>query len=212
MVTTPPRSCGLKSRAEHPRGVGSRQGRDLLGGTADGRREACRGAADECGLIALSPVRHRRQVRCVGLDQQAVDRDLPDQVVQLPAPEGDHAAPRDIVPQGEGGAEQRGAAAEGVQDGDGARVVPEDRGHVLVGLAGVDDRGPAPPPGHLHLGLERLALLLPGRVIVVVVESHLAGGHDDLVGQGRLAASAAVSGPQAVASCGCSPAVAETPV
>jgi hypothetical protein len=67
------------------------------------------------------------------------------------------------------------AAAEGVEDGGHVRPATEDRGHVVVGLARVDDRGLPGLARDVELGLERGQLCLPGGVVVVVIEPHLAG-------------------------------------
>jgi hypothetical protein len=39
--------------------------------------------ADEGGLVALTAMRHRREVRRVGLDQQPVERDIGGDVAQF---------------------------------------------------------------------------------------------------------------------------------
>jgi hypothetical protein len=49
---------------------------------------------------------------------------------------------------------------------------------VFVGLAGMHDDGLAGFGGQGKLGLQRHPLRVPGSVVVVVVESGLAGGHD----------------------------------
>ncbi len=56
-------------------------------------------------------------------------------------------------------------------------LVAENGRHVVVGLARVDHRRLPRPGRDRELGLERQALALAGRVVVMVVEAHLPGGH-----------------------------------
>ena len=54
----------------------------------------------------------------------------------------------------------------------------EDGERVVPGLSGVDHQGQAVGVAQPDLGGEHLALHVPGRVVVVVVEPALADGHD----------------------------------
>ena len=95
--------------------------------------------------------------------------------VQAPVPEGHHAAERDIVAEVQPRPQEPGPAAERVQDGGtspgGARSTAAtsssaSRAWITTGL-------PA-SRGEAELGLEGLALDVARRMVVVVVEAHLA--------------------------------------
>lgn len=65
-----------------------------------------------------------------------------------------------------------------MQDGYGFRVGAQGRRDIRIGFACVDHGGAAGLRGHFELAVEDPALYIAGRMIVVVVEAHLAGRHD----------------------------------
>ena len=71
--------------------------------------------------------------------------------------------------------EQRKPAAEGMEDDAGRPVISEGRGHIVIGLASMDDGRLSGRRCRRQLQIEDPALRVPGRVIVVVVKAHLAG-------------------------------------
>ncbi len=73
--------------------------------------------------------------------------------------------------------QEAGAAAEGMQDGGDVRVSAQQGGDVVVGLAGMDHDRLTRLARQPELVFERRPLGLPGRVVVVVIETHLPRGH-----------------------------------
>ena len=100
-------------------------------------------ARDVRRLVALAAVRHRRQKRAVGFDQQPIERHAARRLAQLRAFGKRHdAGERDVEAQRE--RRRRASAASPVKQCSTPRSVAaaflaQDRERVLVGLAGVDD-------------------------------------------------------------------------
>ena len=132
----------------------ARHGDQLLDRHSAHRRDPLRDLADEGRLVALAPVRHRRQVGTVGLQEQPVQGRLQDGLVEAPVLEGDHPAERHIVAEDQPRPQEPEAAAERVQNRHDPRVRAEDGGDVVVGLAGVDHDRLAGLGRQGELGLE----------------------------------------------------------
>src|SRR5688572_2370458 len=128
-------------------------------------------------------MRNRGEVRTVGLDQNAIQRCLADRLVEDPVAKRDHAAERHIVTEPEADAQQGHSAAERMQDGDGSRMRVQCRGDVGVGVARVYDGSLADSSRKVELDIEDAPLDRPRRVIVMIVEAHLAGGDHAGIGQ-----------------------------
>ena len=161
-------------------------------------------------LVGAAAVRHRREVRAVGLDEQPVERARArprparrSALLNVTMPEKLTKAPRSRQRRASSGPPVKqwkiGAGGDALGGEDVERVVPR--------VAGVDHERQLVLVGERDLGGERVPLRVAGRVVVVVVEAALADGDDRRVVSSR---STIVSTPCG-ASCGCSPTVANTP-
>jgi hypothetical protein len=160
------------------------RGRDhLLDGEASQFGYAFRDQPDKGRLVSLSPVRHRRQVGSIGLNQDPVQRDVEDGLVQAPVLEGHHPTEGDIVAVDQPRSQEGGTAAERVEDAGDTGMRSEDGGDVVVGLAGVNHRGLTGLGGETQLGFERGLLAGSGAVVVMVVEAGLPDRDDLFVPQ-----------------------------
>jgi hypothetical protein len=123
-------------------------------------------------------MRIRREIGGVRLDEQSLRRDFScDRPQLLGALEGQDAGERDVEPELDTHLGKARTGGEAVQDG-GERALPrllaQDRDHVLVGVAGMDDeRQPACARGR-DVRAEDAPLHVPRAVVVEVVEPGLA--------------------------------------
>ncbi len=74
-------------------------------------------------------------------------------------------------------------AAERMEDRRDTGMVAEHRGDIVVGFAGVDHGRLMSLAREVELGVERDPLGLTGRVVVVIVESHLSSRHHPGIGE-----------------------------
>src|SRR4029079_8310856 len=94
---------------------------------------------DPRGLIALSAVRHRCEIRGIGFGEDAIIWNEAKNLFVLPVLEGDDAAKRDIPGDLDCGAGARYAAGKAVQDTDDSKAtsISEESNRVVLGVAGV---------------------------------------------------------------------------
>jgi hypothetical protein len=124
-------------------------------------------------LVALAAIRHRRQVRRIGFDQQAIARHHPNEIVVSPLLEGHDSAERHVptASDREFGQRLRSRVAVQHSNDSGAVRVSDDRARVVLRIAGVNHHRSPRLPGELNLRLEGRALRRARRVVVVVVET-----------------------------------------
>src|SRR6056297_467334 len=94
-------------------------------------------------LVTLSAVRRRREIGAVGFDEDTVDGCCAEYLAQFAGlREGGDAGHREIETQrqrGLGEGRSRGKAMHHATVGTGAILVREDTGHIVIGVAGMDD-------------------------------------------------------------------------
>src|SRR5580704_14032655 len=79
-------------------------------------RQRLEHAPDVGRLVPLAAIRHRREERTVGFDEQAIERHAPHGLAQLRGlGKGQNACQRDVEAEREAGVGQRGRAREAVQ-------------------------------------------------------------------------------------------------
>ncbi len=121
---------------------------------------------------------HRRQVRGVGLDQEAVERHRAHGLAQrLGLLEGHDARERDEKAEIQGFLREVRRAGETMKNaGDSAFLdgAAENFCSIILGFAGVDDQRQPGLPGGIDMRLEPLALGRSFRIVVMVVETALA--------------------------------------
>src|SRR5256885_8251878 len=118
---------GVEPRAEHPAGIVRCPSGQILERLAARASERRGHGAHERRLVALAAMRHRRQVRCVGLDQQAVGRTVGRSDGPLPMLERDHTGERKVRADRHPRLEDRRARAERVQHDRHADAGEQDR-------------------------------------------------------------------------------------
>jgi hypothetical protein len=121
-------------------------------------------------------MRHRRQVRRIGLDQQPIRRHHPNEIVVSPLPERYNPAERDVPPGGDREIRKRVAARIAVQDSDNSGTVrfADCGSRVVLCVTSVDDERPLHVVSERNLRRESRSLSLARRVVVVVVEATFA--------------------------------------
>lgn len=127
-------------------------------------------------LVALSTVRHGRQKRTIGLDEEAVGRDRPGDLAQrLRLGERHDARQGDVQTEVESRACQRHRTGEAMQHAaePALTFLSQHRERVVIGLSSVNDDGQRKLEGKTHLRPEHGRLDVPRREIVVVVEADL---------------------------------------
>jgi hypothetical protein len=151
------------------------------GSSPAGRRGAA-GLDDERGLVAAAAVRHGRQVRAVGLEQQPVGRHGAEQVravevrnVTIPAKEMNQPAASAVI-------EQAGPAGEAVEHAAHAAA-----SRIMAAVSSSAEREwtttGRPVSAELRCQLEHARCTFAGRVVVVVIEAGFADGDDASSGQ-----------------------------
>jgi hypothetical protein len=127
-------------------------------------------------FIPLPSEGNGREVRGVGLHQQAIPRYKPDQIVVRPFVEGHDPAERDVPSRVERGLGQSMGASETVEDSQDASGsgVADDRASIVFGISGVDHDRLVHLTGKRNLRRECGALGFARRVVVVIVESAFA--------------------------------------
>ena len=148
----------------------------------DGHRHEERG-------VGRTPVRRGREVRGVGLDEDAVERDGGQRVAQAARVlEGEGAGEAEVVAAVDALASHGQVAREAVQDRVlGRALLLEDPQHVVVGVAVVDLQRLAETLGEVDVPAE--AVLLDGDPLgtgAEVVEPGLADDADAVVGRAAL--------------------------
>src|SRR5215211_6620240 len=127
-------------------------------------------------------LRRGREVRAVGLDEQAVAGDLASDLAELlRARVGDVAGERNVVAAVERDRQELGRG-EAVQD-DGALEAFERLRRLVRGRARMNDDGFAELGRQLEVALEELALAVMRRVVAVEVEPGLADRDGALVAE-----------------------------
>ena len=132
---------GLKGQTKEAPGVGSGRPSKLLRILSTGRGDLREGVRYPRRLIPLSPVRNRREVRRIGLDQQTISRHEPEKIVVRPLLEGHDPAKRNVPAGVDGHLRERVGARVAVQNANDARspCVTNYRARVVLRIAGVDD-------------------------------------------------------------------------
>src|SRR5688572_21741051 len=147
----------------------------LRRGLAAGRREGVQHARDVRRLIPFAAIRHRRQVRAVGLDQDPVARDDPRRLAQaVRFREADDTGERQVEAGVERPPRHRGIAREAVEHAANATALLEDRKGVVGRLAGMDDHRSVELAGQRQLRGKHVTLHVARREVVVVVEPDFA--------------------------------------
>ena len=144
--------------------------------------QECGGVGDEGRLAGLAAMRHGREERRVGFDQQPVERQPRRGLLQIPGVLERHdARDRDVEAQIQRDIGKSAARGEAMDDaGIGAlpHFLAQDRGGIVLGIAGVDDDR---QPGLARGGDMRAeARLLPVAVamVVIIIEPALADADD----------------------------------
>ena len=132
-------------------------------------------------LVGAPAQRLRRKIRRVGLDQQPVERHFSRDIAQgFRILERHHAREGDIAAERKPAAGELGPSGEAMQhEGKGAarRLLLEDAGNVVVGVAGMDHERQAGLSRRVDVGAEAALLILARAVVVVIVEPGLADRH-----------------------------------
>jgi hypothetical protein len=164
-----------KGQTEEAPGVGRRRqpklawivpahGGDLLQRIRDPRR-----------LVSLSAMRHRREVRRIGLNKKAIVRHHSNQIVVRPLLEGDDTAEGDVPARGDREFRQGLRTGVAVQDSDNssAACLANRGSRIVLRVPCVDDHRKLRLVSERNLGRQRRALRFARRVVVVVVETTL---------------------------------------
>ena len=126
-------------------------------------------------LVALPAVRHGREVRRIGLDQQAIPWHHPNEIVVSPLLERHNPAERDVPTGGDREFCQRLGAGIAVQDSDNPRAacLVDHGSRIVLGVTSVDDNRTPHLVSERNLRREGATLSTARRVVVVVVEAAL---------------------------------------
>lgn len=140
---------------------------------------------DPCGLVALPSVRNRREIWRVGLCQNSIHRNEPEQRVVAPFTERDDSAEGHVPAHVDRGTCQLVRARVAVQNACNAsrRRLDEHRSRVVLRVARVNDDRQRRLPCQPQLLGKCAALLGTGRVVVVIVEATLADRDGSLIGE-----------------------------
>lgn len=124
-------------------------------------------------------MRDRREIRGVGLDQNAIVWDRADHVVAIPVLESDNSAEGHIPASVQRRARELGTTGEAVKHSEYSfdPGLANHRSGVVVGVACMHNHGAHESFGELELQGEGAALEVSRRVIVVVIESAFADRH-----------------------------------
>src|SRR6266540_1573462 len=163
-------------------GVGRRARRDLVVRLSRRRGDSRPHQRDEPGLVRTAPVRHGREVRRVGLDQEPLERrDRGGGADVVGVGERHDAAEGEVRAEIEGAARLVRAAGEAVEDGPLRHaLVGQDAERRVPCIARVDDERAVETRGEADLGAERRFLVVGGAVQVVEVEAGLADANHSL--------------------------------
>src|SRR3954449_7289150 len=101
--------------------------------------DSLRDVADKAGLVALAPMRNRREIGTVGLEQQPVDRGLENGVVEPPVLKGDHSAERHIVAEDQPRSQELHPTAERMENCGDTGMGTQHRRDVVIRLTCMDD-------------------------------------------------------------------------
>ena len=126
-------------------------------------------------LVPLSAVWHRSEVRRIGLNQEAVPRHHPNEIVVRPLLERDDPAERDVPTGGDSEISQRLRTCVAVQYSDNpAHACLADCGtRIVLGVASVNDHRTLHLVSERNLRRESGTLRIARRIVVVVVEAAL---------------------------------------
>ena len=167
-----------KAEAERAAGVFGSLAGHVVDGAAIDLGHALGHAYEVGGLVALSAVRHGRQIRRIGLEHDAVQwHGLGQYFGQAGLLECEHAS----YAEAEAGVLQQlaclvGRSAEAVEHAaaQAFTLLVEQFEQVGVGLAAMDADGLAQRTGPLQLPAEHAALKFLARIVPIVVEPNLA--------------------------------------
>src|SRR5947209_8359905 len=173
--------CGSKPFELHPEcrfEIRGRDRRDFLDGNPPQRRQQLRHFDYVRRLVVASAIRHRREERRVGFDEDAIVRQRFRAGAQrLGGAEGDDAGERNVVAGADELPRDLLRLRERMQNP--ARAAArQDRDHVLGRLAVVHDDGFVHAFGEIEMPLEYGDLRLARRVHVVIIESALPDRND----------------------------------
>src|SRR5579885_763462 len=170
--------------AEEAREVLRRAATELLSPDAAQVGEEARRLDDVSRFVAPTAERHGREVRAVGLDEQAFERDGQRDFAQiLRLLERDVTRERDHEAEFQNGLGHPRAAAEAVHDPAALRarhLGAKYLDRLVVGLARMNDDGQALCLRKPQLSCEHFALHLARRVVVMIIQTDLAKSDDAL--------------------------------
>ena len=139
-------------------------------------------------MAGPSAVRNRGEERRIGFDQQTFLRNRLSHVLQIARIlERDDPAKRDVESKVERGFGEAGASGEAMQhatDGSLLHSLGQDRGGVVLGIAGMDDQRQAGGSSRFDVGGETFALGSAVRLVVEIIETAFADGNDARVRRG----------------------------
>ena len=125
---------------KNPPGILARDGDELVYRYTPHYRHSLGDLAHEGWLVPLPPMGDRSQVGPVRFQQNPVERRLANGIVQAPVLEGDHSAEGHIVAEDQAGSQESHAAAERVENDSDVGMRGENGRHVVIRVAGVNDR------------------------------------------------------------------------
>ena len=166
----------MEGQTEESFGVCGRNPSKLERIVAPGRCNLRKGVGNPRRFVPLPPEGNRREVRGVGLHQQAIPRYKPHQVVVRPFVESHDPAERDVPFRVERELGQRVGARIAMEDSEdaGSSGIANDRACIVFGISGVDHDRLVDLSSECDLSGEHSALGFARRVVVVIVESALA--------------------------------------
>ena len=124
-------------------------------------------------LVPLSAIRHRREVRRIGLDQETIPGHHPNEIVVSPVLERNYAGERNVPPRSDREFRQGLRTRVAVQDSDDSRktCLADCDSRIVLGVSSVDYHRTLHLVGERDLRRESSTLRIAGRIGVVVVET-----------------------------------------
>lgn len=167
--------CRWKGQTEQTLSIGRGHRAKLLLVIAASGSEFIESSRYPRRLVSLSAVRYRREVRRIGLNQEAVSGHQPKEIVVRPLLEGHDPAERDVPTGGDGEFRQRFRSRVAVQDSDNSSnaSLADCGSRIVLGVSSVDHDRTLHLVGKRNLRRESSTLSIAGRIIVVVVEPAL---------------------------------------
>jgi hypothetical protein len=164
-----------KGQTEESMGVGRSRGAKLLRIIATNGGDLPERVRDPCRLVPFPAVRHRREIRRIGLDQKAIARHHPNEFVVSPLLERDYTAEGDIPTGGDRKFCQRVRTRVAVQDSNhsAAACLSYCGARIVFGITSMDDYRTPGLVRERDLRGECSPLRLARGVVIVIVEAAL---------------------------------------